>query len=99
MKAAQELMRELYYERDKARDFSITLLKVVKEMGELANAMIIKNKTKQEEELADVLAWLLSIANLLEIDAEKAFYEKYPMNCRKCQTKPCTCEPIENARR
>ena len=92
MKRAQDLMRDLYFKRDSERDFGTTVLKLMEEIGELSEAIIQKDKPKQEEELADVIAWLLSIANLLDIDAEKAFYDKYPNVCKRCGNSPCTCE-------
>lgn len=35
------------------------------------------DKNSIEEEIADVFAWLLSIANLVGVDLEEAFRKKY----------------------
>ena len=51
----------------------------------------IKNLNNVGEEIADVVAWISSLANLLEIDLEKAVLEKYPNKCIKCGSKPCQC--------
>lgn len=74
---AQELIRRAYYERDKARGLYATFTWLVEEVGELANALLVNDRSNIEEEIADVLAWLLSVANLLNIDVEKAFLKKY----------------------
>ncbi|RLG81372.1 MAG: nucleotide pyrophosphohydrolase [Thermoprotei archaeon] len=74
---AQELMRKYYYHRDSARGLYATFTWFVEEVGELADAILSNNLGLAEEEVADVLAWLLSIANLLNIDAEEAFKRKY----------------------
>lgn len=43
------------------------------------------------EELADILAWLCSISNVLEIDLEAAALKKYPDMCARCSSSPCRC--------
>ena len=59
----QELMEKLYIEKDQKRGKTKTMLKLVEEVGELAEAILVNKKEKIEEELADILAWALSIAN------------------------------------
>ena len=77
VKQAQELMRKYYFQRDSSRGLYATFTWFVEEVGELAEAILDNNKPAIEEELADVLAWLLSIANILGIDVERAFKKKY----------------------
>ena len=43
-------------------------------MGE---ALLKGSHRNVEEEIADVIAWTLSIANLAGVDVEEAFKEKY----------------------
>jgi NTP pyrophosphatase (non-canonical NTP hydrolase) len=74
---AQKIIREKYYERDSVRGLYATFTWFIEEVGELADAVIKMNKEAIEEELADVFAWLLSIANLLNINLESAFRKKY----------------------
>lgn len=88
----QRLMKEVYYKRDSKRGKEKTMLWLVEEVGELAKAMRKSSKKEIEEEVADVLAWLASLANLLEIDLEKAVCENYPNACKYCGKKPCECE-------
>lgn len=62
----------------------------IEEVGELAKAMrksfgLYEEKAKQrdmplEEEFADVLSYLLDLANCFEIDLERAFREKEKVN-------------------
>jgi len=77
LREAQRLIREKYYERDSTRGLYATFTWFIEEIGELADAIIKMNKSALEEELADVFAWLLSIANLLNIDLEDSFRKKY----------------------
>ncbi len=78
LRQAQDLMRKYYYERDSRRGLYATFTWLVEEVGELAEAILEKrDKEAIEEEIADVLAWLLSLSNLLGIDAEEAFKKKY----------------------
>ncbi len=73
----QEYMRRQFYERDRARGLYATFTWLVEEVGELAEALLSGDKTRIEEEIADVLAWTISIANLLDIDVERALERKY----------------------
>jgi NTP pyrophosphatase (non-canonical NTP hydrolase) len=75
---AQEAVRRAYYERDRERGLYATFAWFVEEVGELAEALLGKRwRDGLEEEIADVLAWLLSVANLVGVDVEKAFMRKY----------------------
>jgi NTP pyrophosphatase (non-canonical NTP hydrolase) len=77
LKEAQELMRRTFFKRDSERGVYATFTWLVEEVGELANAILNNNKENIEEEVADVIAWTLSIANLLNVDVEEAFKRKY----------------------
>lgn len=92
LRGLQKLMREIYFERDKKRGIPETYIWFISEVGELANALV-KGTTKDvTEEAADVIAWLLSLCNLMNIDLEKAVYGKYGGGCPRCHTMPCRCE-------
>jgi len=77
LKYIQEKMKELYYVKDSERGVYATFTWLVEEVGELAEALLSKNKDSLEEELADVLAWTVSVANLVGIDLEEALRKKY----------------------
>ncbi len=89
---AQEMMREVYWNRDRARGVKGTLHRTQEELAELGAAILDKEGTKAiEEEIADVFAWLCSLANLLNVDVSEAFYRKYTDACSKCKQSPCAC--------
>ncbi len=91
-KEAQELMRKIYFDRDLARGLERTLLRTFHELGELSDAVLRGNdQSHVESEVADVFAWLCSVANLLEVDLSDALDRKYGNGCSKCQKIPCEC--------
>jgi NTP pyrophosphatase (non-canonical NTP hydrolase) len=45
--------------------------------------------------MADVLAWLATLANIRGIELEEAVMRKYGHGCPDCQAIPCTCDPAE----
>lgn len=88
----QKIIREIYYEKDKKRGVDGTFRWMIEEIGELARGIKKKDREKLEEEIADIFAWLTSIANLLDIDVEKCVKEKYFKICPRCKKIPCECE-------
>ena len=74
----QREMRRLFYKRDYERGVYATFAWLVEEIGELGEAILKGDRRAIEEEIADVIAWTLSLANLLGVDVEKAFKSKYP---------------------
>ncbi len=42
---------------------------------------------------ADVIAWTLSVANLLEINLEEVIKSYYGTICRRCKKPSCECGP------
>ena len=89
----QKLMKEIYFHRDSERGINRTFIWLVEEIGELANLIKYENIEKKQisEEIADIIAWTNSLANLLDINIEKALLEKYPKKCIKCNSSPCQC--------
>jgi NTP pyrophosphatase (non-canonical NTP hydrolase) len=61
------------------------------EIDELGEALNENDKKALENEFADVLAWLASLANVVDIDLEKATLSKYDNKCPKCGKTPCEC--------
>ena len=45
------------------------------------------------EELADVLAWLTTLASITGVDLEAAATQRYDGGCPKCSAAPCSCPP------
>jgi NTP pyrophosphatase (non-canonical NTP hydrolase) len=89
----QQMMKEIYFERDSKRGIEGTFNWLIDEIQELGEAIEDNEKEATEKEFADVIAWLSSLANLLNIDLEKAALNKYPNSCPKCQHSPCQCTP------
>lgn len=89
----QKLMKEIYLHRDSERGINRTFIWLVEEIGELANLIKDENFEKKliSDEIADIIAWTNSLANLLDINIEKALLEKYPNQCIKCKSSPCQC--------
>ncbi|MCD6312790.1 MAG: nucleotide pyrophosphohydrolase [Thaumarchaeota archaeon] len=89
----QELMAEIYLERDERRGAEKTLIWMLSEAGEVADAFLKDNREALRSEVADLLAWLLSFCNVVGIDLEDAVLAKYGGGCPNCGSKPCRCPP------
>ena len=90
----QELMKKLYFHQDSERGIENTFLWLVEEVGELAHNLKNKDEIDLEgisEEMADIIAWISSLANLIGVNLEKALFKKYPNKCIKCDSNPCKC--------
>ena len=68
----QTLMEHLYGEADRERGLAATVAWLAEEIGELAQAVRKGTKEQQLHEFGDVLAWLASLANQVDIDLETA---------------------------
>jgi NTP pyrophosphatase (non-canonical NTP hydrolase) len=89
----QQMMKELYFERDSERGIKGTYKWFVDEVQELGEALEGNDKEATEKEFADVVAWLSSLSNLMNVDLEKAALNKYPHKCPRCKHSPCQCKP------
>ena len=72
----QAFIRDHYYQRDSERGTPGTFMWFVEEVGELASALAGDDPLNKEEEFADVLAWLCTLANINDVDLAAAI-EKY----------------------
>ncbi|MHA1881913.1 MAG: MazG nucleotide pyrophosphohydrolase domain-containing protein [Candidatus Thorarchaeota archaeon] len=89
---AQDLIRRIYLERDRERGLERALLRTFEELAELSDAVHRNKLSKEiEDEIADVFAWVISIANLLEINLGNALLSKYNDVCSRCKKNPCDC--------
>lgn len=68
----QALMEDLYGEADRDRGMPATVAWLCEELGELAQAARKGTKEQQLHELGDVLAWLASLANQLDLSLDDA---------------------------
>src|SRR4051812_26039191 len=93
--ALQRQIRALYGDKDEARGDAGTFLWLAEEFGELATALRSGTPDELAMEMADVLAWLVTLANVRGIDLEAAFLRKYGTSCPGCHAAPCVCDPAE----
>jgi NTP pyrophosphatase (non-canonical NTP hydrolase) len=84
--ALQNIVKERYFKTDNERGIYHTALWFHEEVGELSSAIASGDKQNAKEEFADVLMWLLTLANLMEVDMEEAI-AMYLSNPRKLPTK------------
>jgi NTP pyrophosphatase (non-canonical NTP hydrolase) len=68
----QHLMDKLYGEADRERGVPSTVAWLAEEVGELAQAVRKGSREQQLHEFGDVLAWLASLANQMDIELEAA---------------------------
>ncbi|MDH4280425.1 MAG: pyrophosphohydrolase [Acidimicrobiia bacterium] len=68
----QQLMDELYGVADRERGVPATVAWLCEELGELAQAVRKGTREQQLHELGDVLAWLASLANQLDLSLDEA---------------------------
>jgi NTP pyrophosphatase (non-canonical NTP hydrolase) len=95
LSALQTMIRQLYGTKDAARGDAATFLWLTEEFGELATALRSGTDDELALEMADVLAWLATLANIRGIDLEAAVRKKYGNTCPGCATSPCVCDPAE----
>jgi len=82
----QKIVKDRYYETDYARGIYHTALWFHEEVGELSSAIANGDKENAKEEFGDVLMWLLTLANLMEIDMEEVV-ARYMADPRKQPSK------------
>ena len=68
----QNLISKKYEKRDRQRGVPATFMWFIEEVGELATALASEDQKNKEEEYADVFAWLCTLANISDVDLEKA---------------------------
>ncbi|NBV46434.1 MAG: nucleotide pyrophosphohydrolase [Planctomycetia bacterium] len=91
----QALIRRMYHEKDAARGVEGTFMWLSEEVGELAGALRGGTKEEVALEFADVLAWLATIANVVDVDLEAAVQRKYGGGCPGCGQVACVCPDAE----
>ena len=97
----QALIQRMYSSRDEERGIDGTFMWLMEEVGELAAALRhvseggVPSREATDhlaEEFADVLAWLVTIANVAGIDLQNAVWEKYGQGCPGCGQMVCRCD-------
>ena len=73
----QRHISDRYEQTDRARGTPKTFLWLIEEIGELATALNGDDRANLEEEFADVIAWLCTLANINDVDLAQAIARKY----------------------
>ena len=87
----QDAIARTYGERDAARGLAASVAWLVEEVGELSQAIRKGTPEQQLHELADVLAWLTTIAGQLGLSMDDAA-QRYANGCPRCGRIPCGCD-------
>ena len=90
MREFQQVIARTYLERDSERGVAVTVAWLAEEVGELARAVRKGTRAEQVHEMGDVLAWLASLANQIDIDFDEAIAH-FVDGCPKCGAMPCAC--------
>ena len=91
LKALQQLIETMYSAKDRKRGATGTFIWLMEEVGELAAAVREGTFAEKEAEFADVLAWLVTLANVEGVDLDRAM-RKYAEGCPGCGQMVCRCD-------
>jgi len=75
--AFQKHIAKRYEKVDRKRGWPKTFAYLIEEVGELATALAGDDRANLEEEFADVIAWLCTLANITDVDLSNAVRRKY----------------------
>lgn len=94
-------LRTLYNEANQQQGLDKCLLRLSRESSEVANLALAMQSPSPgltdfefelTLELADAIAWTAAVANLWDIDLERAVLDRFYPVCWKCKENPClTC--------
>ncbi|MBI5864884.1 MAG: nucleotide pyrophosphohydrolase [Planctomycetes bacterium] len=88
----QRQINRMYSDKDRQRGSAKTFLWLAEEVGELASAIAEGDRENLPMEFADVFAWLVTLANVENVDLEDAVLKKYvSAGCPGCGQVVCTC--------
>ena len=87
----QALIERMYSDKDRERGTPATFLWLCEEVGELAAALREGTQQEKEHEFADVIAWLVTLANINNVNLTEALHGKYGNGCPGCGDLICTC--------
>ncbi len=75
--AFQKHVSDRYEKVDRERGTPKTFIWFIEEIGELATALNGTDRANLEEEFADVIAWLCTLANINDVNLAEAVAKKY----------------------
>lgn len=73
----QKHISQKYEKVDRERGTPKTFIWFIEEVGELATALNGDDRANMEEEFADVVAWLCTLANINDVNLAEAVRKKY----------------------
>jgi NTP pyrophosphatase (non-canonical NTP hydrolase) len=88
----QARLERTYGNRDRARGAAMTMAWLFEEVGDLAKAARKGTREEQLNELSDVMAWVIALANQLGLSIDEAL-ERYADGCPRCKADICVCPP------
>ena len=88
----QAFIDKMYSDKDRERGTPATFLWFCEEVGELAGALREGSQEDVSAEFADVLAWLVTLANINDINLNEAMQAKYGSGCPGCGQLICSCD-------
>jgi NTP pyrophosphatase (non-canonical NTP hydrolase) len=91
----QRLIENTYGVKDRRRGIEGTFMWFMEEVGELSAALRNGSAEEKAAEFADVLAWLATLANVVDVDLDEAMQAKYGNGCPGCRQTPCNCDRAE----
>ncbi|UCE60560.1 MAG: hypothetical protein JSU63_02180 [Phycisphaerales bacterium] len=87
----QALIDKMYSDKDRERGTDATFLWLIEEIGELATALREGSHEAKCAEFADVIAWLVTLANINDVNLTEALQAKYGSGCPGCGHLVCSC--------
>lgn len=88
----QALIDKMYSDKDRQRGTPATFLWLCEEVGELAAALREGSPEQKAAEFADVVAWLVTLANINDVNLTQALEAKYGTGCPGCGRLVCMCD-------
>ncbi len=87
----QAMIEKMYSDKDRERGVAPTFMWFSEEVGELASALREGSPEELAAEFADVLAWLVTLANISGVNLTDAVATKYGHGCPGCGSIVCEC--------
>ena len=93
----QRTIAATYGAQDRERGVDGTFAWFIEEVGELSRAIRRQGHEERVVEFSDVLAWLVTLADMTGVDLADAA-RRYAQGCPKCGATPCVCGQQDPAR-
>lgn len=88
----QKLHKTLYATKQACDELNKFVAHLLEEVAEVSEARRHQNGENLEDEMADVLYWILALSNRLQIELDDAVWHCFSFVCDVCRERPCTCK-------